>query len=315
MLEKLKENNKIVINTDLDGILSGIFLYHFCNCEIVGFSNSIDSIWIDESKCKSIFDAVYIDLFVVNPNVVSIDQHVISIDYQHNNILLKNENKINPNIDNPHFHLPNDSYYCKYPFGTIHYIIAQLEKSGIDLSDFKFNEAVENLNFKDYLLRADDAMKTTVDSNYAENAKYWWKWLYEFSNKSNIIRDLTHYLVSLNPEKVATIKTEISKKLKTSFDCDSSDGGIKEIGDTNHKIKESAKNYFRFIANSCNLTCFDLDLKLTKVSGANKRITLSENQKKELIENGKINNEVVFSYAFVKSSNKAENFSYTILDI
>ncbi len=315
MLEKLKANNKIIINTDLDGILSGLFLHHFCNCEIVGFSNSIDSVWIDETKCKSIFHAVYIDLFVANSNVVCIDQHIISIDKQHHELLSKNANKINPNIDNPHFHLPNNSYYSKYPFGTIHYIIAQLEKSTIDLSNFDYNKTIENLNFKDYLLRADDAMKTTIDSNYIENAQYWWKWLYQFSNNSKIIRDLTHYLVSLNPEKVTTIKTKISKKLKTSFDCDSSDGGINEICNSNNKIKESAKNYFKFMADSCGLSRFDFDLNLTKISGTNKRISLTEIQKLDLIEHGKINDELVFSYAFVRSSNREENFSYTVLDI
>jgi hypothetical protein len=315
MFEKLKKNNKIIINTDLDGILSGIFLHHFSNCEIVGFSNSTDSVWVDETKCKSIFDAVYIDLFVLNPNVICIDQHIVSINKEHHELLLKNDTKINPNLDNPHFHLPNDSYFSKYPFGTIHYIIAQLEKENINLSNFDYNKTIENLNFKDYLLRADDAMKTTIDSKYIENAQYWWKWLYQFSNNSKIIRDLTYYLVSLNPEKVTTIKTEISKKLKTSFGCDSSDGGIKEIGDTNHKIKESAKNYFRFIANSCGLSCFDLDLNLTKISGTNKRISLTEIQKIDLIEQGKINNEIVFSYAFVRSSNRESNFSYTVLNI
>ncbi len=64
MINLLNETKKIIINSDIDGVLSGLILTNFLNCEIVGFSNSDDTVWIDESKVNSIYDAVYIDMFV-----------------------------------------------------------------------------------------------------------------------------------------------------------------------------------------------------------------------------------------------------------
>ena len=38
--EIFEDNNKIIINTDIDGFLSGMILKQYFNCEIVGFTNS-----------------------------------------------------------------------------------------------------------------------------------------------------------------------------------------------------------------------------------------------------------------------------------
>ena len=55
MIEKLKQNNKIIINSDIDGVISGLLLTNFCNCEVVGFSNSADGVWLDTSKsCRNL---------------------------------------------------------------------------------------------------------------------------------------------------------------------------------------------------------------------------------------------------------------------
>ena len=37
-------------------------------------------------------------------------------------------------------------------------------------------------------------------------------------------------------------------------------------------------------------------------------------QKKELISNNSINGKKIFSYAFVRSSNRENNFSYTLIN-
>ncbi len=114
------------------------------------------------------------------------------------------------------------------------------------------------LKFLDLLLRADDAMKTTVDSNYVENARNWWIWLYNFSNKSNSITTMTKYLYSLNSSQVFKIKKDTTTLLTspTTFACTSSDGGYKIITDQNGLILENVLEYFKYIAKTSRSNLF-----------------------------------------------------------
>ena len=313
MIELLRSNKKIIINSDIDGVLSGLLLHNFLDCEIVGFSNSDNTVWIDKSKVNTIYDAVYIDMFVSNPIVKCIDQHIVSVNSNHHNSIFQNPNKLNPNFDNPRFHLPNSSYYLKYPFGTVHYLMAYLSRDGIEIGLDLMNK-IGGLNFIDLLLRADDAMKTTVDSNYEANAREWWLWLHSFSNKSNCIKSLGKYVYSLSPAQVSIIKSTTTKLLTSAeFGCTSPDGGYHSIIELNGILKGNVVHYFHWLAFISKLKCFNTNLKLTPFIGDVNRISLSENQKHELIFENKIDGKELFSYAFVRSANRAENFSYTIM--
>jgi hypothetical protein len=314
MVELLRRNNKIIINSDIDGVLSGLILTNYANCEVVGFSNSDNTVWIDNSKVNSIYNAVYVDMFVADNNVKCIDQHIVSVNEQHHRILSSNQNKLNPNFENPRFHLPNNSYYNKYPFGTIHYLIAVLESEGIRV-DLNFMNPVGQINFIDLLLRADDAMKTTVDSNYMVNASSWWRWLIQKSGNARSINSMLQYLNTLNAIRVSSIKQTTTSLLTNSatFGCSSPDGGYKSIIDDNGMLLSKVINYFNFIAQSSGLNCFDLNLNLTPCIGRVNRVSLTNNQIEELINQNSINGEKIFSYAFVRSANRGENFSYTIM--
>ena len=314
MMDLLNESKKIIINSDIDGVLSGLILSNFANCVVVGFSNSDNMVWIDQTKINTIYDAVYIDMFVANSNVKCIDQHIVSVNEEHHRILNANPNKLNPNFDNPRFHLPNNSYYNKYPFGTIHYLIAILESEGIKV-DLDFMKQVGSIKFMDLLLRADDAMKTTVDSNYMANASAWWNWLVQKSGNANSINSMRQYLNGLNGIRVGNIKKMTTSLLTdpTTFACTSPDGGYKSIIDSNGKLLNKVSNYFNFISQVSGLTCFDLNLKLMQQIGRVNRTSLNAMQINELINNNSINGDSIFSYAFVRSANRGENFSYTVM--
>ncbi len=314
MMELLNDSKKIIINSDIDGVLSGLILSNFADCEVVGFSNSDNMVWIDQTKINTIYDAVYIDMFVANSNVKCIDQHIVSVNEQHHRILKANPNKLNPNFDNPRFHLPNNSYYNKYPFGTVHYLIAILESEGIRV-DLDFMKQVGSIKFMDLLLRADDAMKTTVDSNYMANASAWWNWLVQKSGNANSINSMRQYLNGLNGIRVGNIKKMTTSLLTdpTTFGCTSPDGGYKSIIDPNGKLLNKVSNYFNFISQASGLTCFDLNLKLIPHIGRVNRTSLNAMQINELINNNTINGDSIFSYAFVRSANRGENFSYTVM--
>jgi len=310
MLEKLK-NKPILINSDLDGIISGLLLQKYLNCTIVGFTNSAETVWVQKGFTE--FNSIcFVDMFVANPETICIDQHIVSVNEGHHQLLKENLNKINPNLMNPHFHLPNSSYKTKYPFGTVHFIIALLEKEGFNLDDLDLEKTFDNLSFIDFILRADDTMKTTIDSKYIDNAKDWWKWLIELSNNGKTILNLKGYLDNLDAKGASKIKKNIKDLLKQNpFLCDSSDGGITELTSANGCLKEHAKQYFKFISQLSNIEIFDIDCEFKTYKGVTKRLSLNKKQQQELIESTTVDGKKVFSYAFVRMVSNEDSFSCT----
>ena len=51
-----------------------------------------------KNKVNNINNAVYIDMYVADPEVVCIDQHVICANQEHHHKITKNSNKFNPKI-------------------------------------------------------------------------------------------------------------------------------------------------------------------------------------------------------------------------
>ena len=78
--EKLKsifvKNQKCIVNSDLDGLLSGMLLREFLNWKIVGFSSCAgkpdDEIWLKNDNIK-INECVFVDLPVAVKNITIID--------------------------------------------------------------------------------------------------------------------------------------------------------------------------------------------------------------------------------------------------
>ena len=308
IIDTLRRKN-IIVNTDLDGIFSALILHNYLNCEIAGFCNSAEKVWIDSSKISSVYDGVYIDMFVQRADVICIDQHITAIDEEHCRAISALGTKFNPNLDHPRFHIPSTSYYLKYPFGTVHYIIACLERNGVEVN-LQFDHLIQpNLFFKDLLLRADDTMQTTVESPYKKNARTWWDWLKDYSHHGMTVTKLCDYLYSLTEADVTKKKTETTYLLKNTYHSDSPDGGFKHICGTNGFLQDKVKNYIQFLSTISGLGVFDLCIKLETHVGTTNRISLTSEQR-EKIKGMKSN---IFSYAFVRSEERAENFSYTIM--
>jgi hypothetical protein len=314
LLQLLKRNNKIIINTDLDGVLSGLILKQYAGCEIVGFSNSDNSVWINPAKINSIYDAVYIDMYVPDRDVVCIDQHIIGADASHNDVLRQNPNKINPNLMLGKFHDPMRSYMSKYPLGVLHFIIALLEKEGVEVS-FDLKKIIAgNLTLGDLLLRADDAMHTTVATTFSDNANMWWDWLFHLSKKGRATTSFIEYLSSLKAGQAIAKKKETAVFLKSApFYCESGDGGYKSILTKEGNLKIPLKFYVDMLAKTLEVKSFYFGQEYIQFKGQSTRITLSPNQKAELIKHNAINGQKVFSYAFIWGLNREGYFSYTVM--
>ncbi len=306
MIDLLKSRNKIIINSDIDGVLSGLILQHYLNCEVVGFSNSNDKIWTTTPFTENEKDFVFIDMFVARKDLACIDQHIVAVNEQHNNIIQQNKLKINPNTVRGRYFYPSNSYRLKYPFGTVHFIIAFLEKEGIRL-DFNLFSQESELQAIDFLLRADDAFHTTK-VKYKENAKDWWKWLIKYSNSGNITTKFSNYISDFKGNS-SELKSKVERKIFT-FGCDKPDGNFSNILNDEKKLKKNFVDYVNYVAKTINLPTLTILDNWKIYEGEPKRINLKKAKFDSFIEKSQ---EKLFSYAFVKSFGKADSLSYTIL--
>ena len=245
MLKELFEKNKnIIINTDIDGFLCGMILQKYYGCKVVGFSNSRETIWVSP-EIKDIYSPIYIDLFVNRPNVICIEQHIIAFNKRHHNEILSYGTKINPNIDRERTFVGDmqSDYFHKYPFGTVHYLIALMAKEGVEveLPDlckcYSFNNI--NINAGHIILRADDALFSTLGP-YRENALDWWEYLTQ--SKSEAIKAFTDFIKLCDINKNKDYKDNIGRFFK-SLGCDGIDGAFNTITDTNGRILEKVVKY------------------------------------------------------------------------
>lgn len=309
MIEVLKTNNKIIINSDIDGVLSGLILQHFLGCEIVGFCNSDNKLWICQNELSDYSKFVFIDMYVNNPKITCIDQHIVSFNELHNDKIRQQKNKINPNVIRGRYFYPNQSYYSKYPFGTVHFIIAELERSNINLESIRLFSTDNGIPPIDFFLRADDTLLTSVEK-YKENAKDWWDWLLDYSSNGGVTNNFIDYIYSgINAREN---KRNVEQFLLGSpFYCKKPDGGFNEILGSNGELLPNFISYLNYIADITNLKRLAIQNDYKVLEGIPKRINFTHDHFEEFFTSSTVTGHKVFSYAFVKSHGKENSFSFT----
>lgn len=228
-ISKLFDSNRdIVVNSDIDGMLCAFLLCKYLDCRVVGFSDSKKKIWLTP-EVKDVVTPVYVDLYISNPQVKCIDQHIVSIDTAHGEELKSYDTKLNPNLMRNRALRSN--YRYKYPFGTVHFIMALLAAEGIDvvLPDLSATATVGDttISFGELILRADDALYSSLGS-YRQNAIDWWNWLHGLSINAAAITSLMDFVEATPQHKSEAIKQRTGSWFK-SLGCNGSDGGIYDI--------------------------------------------------------------------------------------
>lgn len=267
MLKEIFEANKnIVINSDIDGFLCGMILQKYYNCKVIGFSNSRETIWLT-NDIQDIDSPVYIDLYVSRPKVICIEQHIIAYDKEHHNEIVSYGTKLNPNLERKRTFVGDleGDYYHKYPFGTVHYLMAKMSKEGIKV---ELPDLLKDWNFAPFIkgedsittcagqviLRADDALYSTL-SPYRENALDWWAWI-DPNTEGNPIRQLRAFISTCYIDKAVNYKKEIGDFFK-SLGCDGIDGAFKSVTDASGKILDKVL-YYRDVI--CEIMGMPLDI-------------------------------------------------------
>lgn len=307
------KNPNIIINTDIDGFLCGMLLQKYFGCKVVGFSNSKQSVWVD-SSVKSIYDPVYVDLYVCNPDTVCIDQHIIGLDDKHNQELKSSGKKFNPNLERDNRSFLGD-YWYKYPFATVHYLITLMENEGImvELPDlfetFEYgeNERQQRMCLGYIFLRADDALHTSL-SSYRDNATEWWNWLLEQSGNADSVRRLVDFVNKQEPGKSETIKRETGSFFTDFLGCDGKDGAFNAVTNDCGELLPKVERYIQYLQNKIGWS-----LDVPKTYCVHNGIFKKENITESFAINERIRTENIFSYAFIYSRRSGyKNFSYTV---
>jgi hypothetical protein len=287
--EWLKQcNNRIITNSDLDGVFSAMLLQKYYGVRVVGLTNSSDMIiaetWDDFVK------AAYIDMYMADQYIYSVDQHVITYDKDECVALLENKRKLNPNLERCRSF--TDGFTRKFPFSTFHYLIAIMARDGIE-----FKSPSEW--FTRLSLRADDVVSVFI--RYAENVDDWRWYMNEYFNAPLFIGESIDYVRGLdNPGE---LKTETERFLKENFDCETKDGGFKAISD-NGVMNRNLLKMFHYVAELFNVDVDYLDnIEYRSIKRDTMRARICAN----------INKDDIISYAYINSpkTNKAYNFSCT----
>lgn len=248
-----KSKRKCIINADLDGLLSGMVLQEFLSWDVVGFSSccgkSNDELWLFDIE-EDISECVFVDLPVYFKGYSTIDQHFIAFDNEMIEKYNKDGNKLNPNIIRERVFLDENGknqYTMKYPFGTIHFIIAVLEKMGIinDNYSFNFEKKLGEFDLADLILRADRVIGNAAA--YTPNCIDWISWLVDLggSNTKKLFDKVTNELMI---RKVSESKVE--QKMK-ELGCKGMDGDCSNL--LRNKDYNSLRNYFNYLAEAIEM--------------------------------------------------------------
>ena len=343
-LRKLFDDNpNIIINTDIDGILSGIILCKFCNCNIVGFTNSKDSVWLADGY-DDLYKYVYIDMFVTNDEAICIDQHVVAVNDAHMQSIIKLGNKYSPQSDDSNNLrvFSSKGFKYKYPFGTVQYLIAQLESEGVKIFLPDLYASVPNSKIKigDLLNRADDTMQTTISSKYMKNAQDWWNWLDKKAPNGSIgkMKDYLEKMASSSDEVVdatnpvngkkhkkeeyetrrkkivGDIKAKTKDYFMEQFQCKSSDGGFSNIVDKHNNILPNIEKYIKAIALLFGIEDLNIPNHYIVHKGEARRTRWLDIFESDFLKDYTICGHKIFSYAFIygPDNDGQTNFSFTI---
>ena len=316
----LNRNEKCVINTDLDGFLCGLLLHHFLDWEIVGFCNSRDTMWLDQSKVSSLKEVVFVDMYVAHKDLRCVDQHIVSCNEKHSELLKKNPNKTNPNIERGRS-FSNGTYYTKFPFGTFHYLVSALERQGVPVkkqtclkkklkqnSKIKTNYTIRTV---DLMLRADDTLNTTVKA-YPQNASDWWGWLGDGELTETFVKYCSAIKEGEIPYHIVGMKRAIADHCKKNYGCDTEDGGYRSARSFGEEqIKRGVVKYLRDLSELCGWKMFPLASSYTLYIGDRSVVDFKTEDFENFIENSVYRGEIVFSYAFISSFGGESSFSFT----
>lgn len=266
-INELYKRKGVVANTDIDGILSAALLCNlFPHLSILGFTNSCTNIYLSDNIKKN--DVLYVDIFMCNEGVFSVDNHIVGSECN----IIENPYKINPNI---FYNIYVERYIQKYPFSTFIFLLSLIDDKIINIDiDAIVGKTSDNedIFLWELLLRADDTLLNTY--KYEENTANWWSILLNNSNNP-LLEELFKKVCEVNNYKNAyALKEKVQKFLLETFEIKTD--GFKTIEMPNFK------KFFSYLTEVMNYKCvFPEITKNYELQCEKKDISFLEEIKKE----------------------------------
>lgn len=266
-INELYKRKGVVANTDIDGILSAALLCSlFPHLSVLGFTNSCTNIYLSDNIKKN--DVLYVDIFMCDKDVFSVDNHIVGSECS----IIENPYKINPNI---FYNIYAERYIQKYPFSTFIFLLSLIDDKiiNIDIGAIVGKTSDnEDIFLWELLLRADDTLLSTYI--YKENTANWWNILLNNSNNP-LLEELYKKVCEVNNYKNAyALKKKVQKFLLETFEIKTD--GFKTIEEPNFK------KFFSYLTEVMNYKCvFPEITKNYKLQCKKKDISFLEEIKKE----------------------------------
>lgn len=206
-------------NLDLDGVISGT-ISHYINPTIKmgGFSNSKNRMYI-RKESKSL-NTIQIDINSNNPNVWTIDQHILNISVSDST---KYSRRINPHesFGEDFKRAVNQSYSRKFPYSTAVLMIAMAEGEGIKFPNINWNATVSNgLTVIDFIMSADSSLGNWANDSYSGNCVNWYNdFLLPLSNSGSTTTSMMNALFTTKQSEAKNRERRVKDYLYYSFDC------------------------------------------------------------------------------------------------
>lgn len=208
-----------VNNLDLDGVISGT-IAHYINPTIKmgGFSNSKNRMYI-RKESKSL-NTIQIDINSNNPNVWTIDQHILNLNASDS---VNFSRRINPHesFGDAFKRAVNQQYSRKFPYSTAVLMIAMAEGEGIKFPSIDWNATVsDGLNIIDFIMSADSSLGNWSNTSYSGNCVNWYNdFLLPLSQSGNTTTSMMNALFSVNQNEGKNRERRVKDYLYYSFDC------------------------------------------------------------------------------------------------
>ena len=217
--------------------------------------------------------------------------------------------KLNPNLERKRTFKGDmgSTYFYKYPFGTVHYLMTLMAREGItvELPDLaamhKFGDSPTLQTCAgQVILRADDALNSTLGP-YRDNALDWWSWL-DPNHKYPAIEQLRSYIDSCNTGLAKSYKDKIGAFFK-ALGCDGIDGAFQKVTDDKGVILDKVLNYRDIIGKIVGM-----DLDIPKQYQIHKGIYDCRTG----CDTNMLHAKNLYSYAFIFGPSRSGNFSFTL---
>jgi len=296
-IEIFKKNRKCIVNADIDGILAGMLLQNFLNWEVVGYSSCCgkqdDEIWLEDKK-ENLKECVFVDLPIIVKDYLVVDQHFVGFDSQTIKEYEEHTNKVNPNIMRNRAYIneqKQNEYTKKYPFGTVHFVLAVLENLKIIDSSYEidFFKKIDSFELADLILRADRVIGNT--NQYTNNCNDWADWLISLGGKNT---EALFVVVKKEYKKRLQAEKNVESKL-LSYGCKGVDGDCSNL----FRSKDYTKliNYFAFLSDALDIKPLPMYRVFDYAKLDGKRFNIDNYDVS--VAKKEVKKENVFSYAFV----------------